>query len=258
MTRLPEVFSPDGLLAKAFGGFRPRQAQIEMALVTAEAIDQGGCLVVEAGTGTGKTLAYLVPAILSGKKVIVSTATKTLQDQLFRKDLPMVRRTLEKPIRTALLKGRGNYLCLYRLKHVLGFRQGLAAHDARTLEAIRRWARHTQTGDISEATDVPEQSTHWPSATSTVDNCLGQECPDYNDCFLVKARNRRDATRISSSSIIICCGRTGRSEMRAMVNCYLKWTPSSLTRRTNFWNPLHNFWVPALARDNCSSLGTTF
>ncbi|MCF7968002.1 MAG: ATP-dependent DNA helicase [Methylococcaceae bacterium] len=194
MTRLPEVFSPDGLLAKAFGGFRPRQAQIEMALVTAEAIDQGGCLVVEAGTGTGKTLAYLVPAILSGKKVIVSTATKTLQDQLFRKDLPMVRRTLEKPIRTALLKGRGNYLCLYRLKHVLGFRQGLAAHDARTLEAIRRWARHTQTGDISEATDVPEQSTHWPSATSTVDNCLGQECPDYNDCFLVKARNRaRDA-----------------------------------------------------------------
>ena len=190
MSRLTEVFSTDGLLARALRGFRPRQAQIEMALATSEAIEQGGCLVVEAGTGTGKTLAYLVPAILSGKKVIISTATKTLQDQLFRKDLPMVRRALEKTIRTALLKGRGNYLCLYRLKHNLGFRQGQGAHDARTLDSIRRWARNTQTGDISEALDVPEQSPHWSAATSTVDNCLGQECPDYSDCFLIKARSR--------------------------------------------------------------------
>jgi ATP-dependent DNA helicase DinG len=106
MTRLLEVFSTDGQLARALLGFRPRQAQIGMALATSEVIEQGDCLVVEAGTGTGKTLAYLVPAILSGKKVIVSTATKTLQDQLFRKDLPMVRHALEKPLRTALLKGR--------------------------------------------------------------------------------------------------------------------------------------------------------
>jgi len=190
MTRLLEVFSTDGQLARALLGFRPRQAQIEMALATSEVIEQGDCLVVEAGTGTGKTLAYLVPAILSGKKVIVSTATKTLQDQLFRKDLPMVRHALEKPLRTALLKGRGNYLCIYRLKHNLGFRQGQGAHDARTLEAISRWARNTQTGDISEALDVPEQSPHWSAATSTVDNCLGQECPDYSDCFLIKARSR--------------------------------------------------------------------
>ena len=161
-----------------------------MAKATAEAIGQGGCLVVEAGTGTGKTLAYLVPAILSGKKVIISTATKTLQDQLFRKDLPVVRRALNKPIRTALLKGRSNYLCLYRLKHNLGFRQGQGARDARTLEAIRRWAKNTLTGDISEAHDVPEGSPHWAAATSTVDNCLGQECPEYSDCFLIKARNR--------------------------------------------------------------------
>lgn len=192
MSLLTEVFSMDGLLARSLSGYTPRQAQIEMAMATFKSIEQGegGCLIVEAGTGTGKTLAYLVPAILSGKKVIVSTATKTLQDQLFRKDLPMVRRALGKPIRVALLKGRGNYLCLYRLKHNLGFRQGHTAYDARTLETIRRWARSTQTGDISEALDVPEQSPHWSAATSTVDNCLGQECPDYSDCFLIKARSR--------------------------------------------------------------------
>ena len=190
MIRLSEVFQPEGLLARQLRGFRPRNAQLAMAQAIAETIDQGGCLVAEAGTGTGKTLAYLIPAILSGKKVIVSTATKTLQDQLFRKDLPLVRRALEKPLRTALLKGRGNYLCLYRLKHTLGFRAGQGAHDARSLEAIRRWARNTLTGDISEAHDVPEQSPLWGAATSNVDNCLGQECPDYSDCFLVKARTR--------------------------------------------------------------------
>lgn len=190
MSELAGVFSQDGILAQNLTGFRPRPAQIEMAQATRTVIDEGGCLVAEAGTGTGKTMAYLVPAILSGKKIIVSTATKTLQDQLFRKDLPLVRGALGKPIRTALLKGRSNYLCVYRLDHALGFRAGHGVADARSIEAIRRWARNTQTGDIAEASEVPENAPIWFAATSTVDNCLGQECPRYSDCFLVKARNR--------------------------------------------------------------------
>ena len=190
MPGLDDIFAPSGRLARELPGFRSRLAQVEMAQATAQTIEAGGCLVAEAGTGTGKTLAYLVPAILSGRKVLVSTATKTLQDQLFLKDLPVVRRALERPLRIALLKGRSNYLCLYRLDHTLGFRAGQGARDARTLEAIRRWAKHTQSGDIAEAPEVPEQSPHWAAATSTVDNCLGQECPRYGDCFLVKARSR--------------------------------------------------------------------
>ncbi len=184
------AFAPEGALANALKGFRPRRQQSDMALAIAAAIDRSECLVAEAGTGTGKTLAYLVPLMISGKKALISTATKTLQDQLFRKDLPLVRRALEKPIRIALLKGRSNYLCLYRLQHMLAFRSGQSGRDALTLQAIRRWARTTQSGDIAEALDVPEQSPFWAAATSTVDNCLGQECPQWNDCFLVKARNR--------------------------------------------------------------------
>jgi len=157
VTELEQAFSPAGPLARELRGFRPREAQVEMARAAAEAIEQGGNLVAEAGTGTGKTLAYLVPALLSDRKVIISTATKTLQDQLFHKDLPVVRRALAKPLRTALLKGRGNYLCLYRLEHNLGFRAGQDARDARILGQIRRWARSTQTGDIGEAHDIPEQ-----------------------------------------------------------------------------------------------------
>ena len=190
MTALETAFGPEGPLARELRGFSPRRAQVEMARATAAAIEQGGNLVAEAGTGTGKTLAYLVPALLSDKKVIISTATKTLQDQLFHKDLPVVRRALARPIRTAMLKGRGNYLCLYRLENNLGFRAGQDARDARALGLIRRWARATRTGDIAEAHDIPEQSPYWAAATSTVDNCLGQDCPRYGDCFLVKARNR--------------------------------------------------------------------
>src|SRR5690606_12779902 len=141
-----------------------------------------------AGTGTGKTLAYLAPAALSGKKVIVSTATKTLQDQLFRKDLPLVRRAVAVPFKAVLLKGRANYLCPYRLENTLGFKAGYGAREAAALEAIRRWSRITRTGDVAEVADVPESSVLWPSVTSTGDNCLGQECPKYEDCFLVKAR----------------------------------------------------------------------
>lgn len=159
-----------------------------MARAIADVIQTGGTLIAEAGTGTGKTLAYLVPAILSGKRVILSTATKTLQDQLFLKDLPLVRKAMPQSIKIALLKGRANYLCLYRLRTMLHPRIGHDARDARHLLAINRWAKITRSGDIAEVTDVPESSVLWPSATSTADNCLGQECPQYSDCFITKAR----------------------------------------------------------------------
>ena len=178
------------MLSRALPGFRPRPAQAGLAQAMVDAMEAGEDLVAEAGTGTGKTFAYLVPAILSGKKTIIATATKTLQDQLFHKDLPVIRRVLARPLRVALLKGRNNYLCLYRLRHVLGFRPGQGSRDVQAFEGIRRWAKTTQTGDITEASDVPEQTPLWSAATSTVDNCLGQDCPDYGECFLVRARNR--------------------------------------------------------------------
>jgi ATP-dependent DNA helicase DinG len=192
--RLEQVFSETGPLATKLSGFNPRPQQTAMALAIAETLESRSTFVAEAGTGTGKTLAYLVPAILSGKKVLISTATKTLQDQLFRKDLPGLRRALDIPFRAALLKGRSNYLCLYRQKNHLGFKAGLGGRDSAALESIRRWSRTTLTGDISELSDVPEGSLIWSGATSTVDNCLGTECPDHADCFLVRARSRaRDA-----------------------------------------------------------------
>ncbi|MGZ8244125.1 ATP-dependent DNA helicase [Methylomagnum sp.] len=188
MSDLTTIFGPDGALAQQLPGYKPRPQQVAMAESVAEALKTNGCLVAEAGTGTGKTLAYLVPAILSGKKTIVSTATKTLQDQLFRKDLPLVRRALSEPFRPALLKGRGNYLCLYRMENAFGVKAGHGEKDIQALEAVRRWSKTTVSGDIAEASGVPESSQLWPAVTSTVDNCLGQECPKYADCFLVKAR----------------------------------------------------------------------
>ena len=188
--KLNSAFAEGGPLQRHLPGFVGRPQQVAMATAIAETLETRTTFVAEAGTGTGKTLAYLVPAILSGKKVLISTATKTLQDQLFRKDLPILRRALEIPFKAALLKGRSNYLCIYRLKHHLGFKAGHGVRDAVALESIRRWARATLTGDISELGDVPEGSILWTGATSTVDNCLGSECPDHGECFLVKARSR--------------------------------------------------------------------
>lgn len=184
------VFGADGLLARAIPGYRPRQAQLEMAEAVGKAIASQHGLIAEAGTGTGKTFAYLAPAIASGRRVIVSTGTKNLQDQLFLKDLPRVREALAVPFRAALLKGRGNYLCLYRLENVLAFRAGHQRAETAAVERIRRWAKTTQTGDIAEVVDVPESSPLWHAATSTVDNCLGQDCPDFAECLLVKARRK--------------------------------------------------------------------
>jgi ATP-dependent DNA helicase DinG len=182
------IFGPGGALADTLPAFTPREAQLEMAQAVQKAIAESGCLVAEAGTGTGKTLAYLVPALLSGRKTIVSTATRNLQDQLFRKDLPLVRKALGLGFRAVLLKGRANYLCPYRLDNATGFKAEHGEQDVAALEAIRRWAANTVSGDIAEAAGVPESSPVWPLATSTVDNCLGQECPKLSDCFLLKAR----------------------------------------------------------------------
>src|SRR5262245_46207821 len=160
-----------------------------MAGRVAAAIEESAVLVCEAGTGTGKTFAYLVPAILSGGKVIVSTGTKTLQDQLYRRDLPMVSGALGVPLTTALLKGRANYLCHYHLE------RNLDAPHGREVEAdlrrIASFARTTRSGDRSELADVPEDARAWDLATSTRENCLGQSCPRYRDCFVMAAR--RDA-----------------------------------------------------------------
>ena len=188
--QIDEFFSSEGPLQKIIPDYYPRAAQVEMAESIAEAIDTGQHLIAEAGTGTGKTFAYLVPAILSGKKVIISTGTRNLQDQLFNKDLPRIREALTVPFSAAVLKGRGNYLCLYRLHNAMHANTGFSRQDAADLAKINAWAKRTRSGDIAEVSDVPEASPVWYQATSTLDNCLGQDCPDFADCLLLKARRK--------------------------------------------------------------------
>ena len=155
-----------------------------MAEAVAEAIEGSDRLVVEAGTGTGKTFAYLLPALLSGRKTIISTGTKALQDQLFHRDLPLVGKAIGRPVTAALLKGRANYLCVHRLDLVTE----AATAIADDLNEVREWRYRTISGDKSELIDVPEDSPVWPLVTSTADNCLGQKCPEYSKCHVVKAR----------------------------------------------------------------------
>jgi ATP-dependent DNA helicase DinG len=188
LSSLPEIVSPDGPLAQAIGGYRVRDQQLEMAERIAAAIDSQAVFIAEAGTGTGKTFAYLVPALQSGGKVIVSTGTKTLQDQLFNKDLPMVRDALKAPVKIALLKGRANYVCPYHLQHAIADGRFLTREDAADARRISVFAKTTQSGDKAECIEVSENSPVWGHATSTRDNCLGQECPDYKECFVMLAR----------------------------------------------------------------------
>ena len=182
------LLGADGPFAEALEGFAPREAQIQMADAVQEAIETGSSLVVEAGTGIGKTLAYLVPALTSGERTIISTGTKTLQDQLYFRDLPLVREALESSVTTALLKGRGNYLCLHRMQ--MARTEGrLPSRDAvHELEAVMGWAAQTKDGDLSIAGEVSEESGLMPFVTSTFDNCLGSECPEFEECFVTRAR----------------------------------------------------------------------
>ena len=191
MSNLADHFSERGSLARAIPGFSARPQQVEMAVRIGDALREHRVLVAEAGTGTGKTFAYLVPALLAGGKLIISTGTKTLQDQLFNRDLPTVRAALKVPVDVALLKGRANYVCPYHLER--NGREGRfqSPQDAADLRLIARFAEITQSGDKAECPEVPEDSAAWLSATSTRDNCLGQECQYYkDDCFVLKARKR--------------------------------------------------------------------
>ena len=183
-----EAFAPDGVLSRAAEHFRPRQGQTEMALAVSDTIENGGVLVVEAGTGVGKTFSYLVPSLLSGERVLLSTATKTLQDQLYGRDLPRLVAALGLPVRTALLKGRASYLCLHRME--------LARQDAtlpdrgsvRALAKIEEWSQVTRTGDLAELPGLDERSPVIPLVTSTRDNCLGAQCPRFRACHVNLAR----------------------------------------------------------------------
>ena len=183
-------FGADGILSQALEAYRPREQQAQMAAAVAAAIDAGGRLVVEAGTGTGKSLAYLVPALLAGRKLLISTATRNLQEQLFHQSVELVRGKLAQPVQVALLKGRSNYLCLHRLE--LTTHQGLLHNprEVRRLQDVVAWAGRTQTGDLAEIGDPADGSALWHRVSSTADNCLGSECAHYSECWVLKARRR--------------------------------------------------------------------
>lgn len=188
--KIQHAFSENGLLSQNISGFRPRQAQLEMAQAVAKAVKFATPVVVEAGTGTGKTFAYLVPALLSGKKTILSTGSKNLQDQLFNRDLPTIQKALKYKGKIALLKGRANYLCLERLDQVtamgvLGDKSVLA-----DLKKVSKWQNATKTGDLSECITIAEDSPILPQLVSTTESCLGSDCPHFKDCYVVQARRK--------------------------------------------------------------------
>jgi ATP-dependent DNA helicase DinG len=189
MQDLDELFGPHGPLNRTLPGFTPRRSQLAMAGRVARALANRAPLVVEAGTGTGKTFAYLVPALLSGRRVLISTGTRTLQDQLFNKDLPMVAGAIGVPARVALLKGRSNYLCSYRLKQ-LGTQRSIGGTRDRTLTRVERWAGSTRSGDLAEVPNLGDSHPLWPQITSTRDNCLGARCPEIGRCHVVDARRK--------------------------------------------------------------------
>ncbi len=185
-----QIFQAGGALAQAITNYSPRSQQLEMAQAVEDAILQHKQLIAEAGTGTGKTFAYLVPALLSGGKVIISTGTKTLQDQLFNRDLPNVRDALKVPVTTCMLKGRANYVCHHHLQRALEDGRFASRDDAHYVQIIQTFAEHSKTGDKSELTEVPENATVWQNVTSTRENCLGQDCAYYKECFVMEARKK--------------------------------------------------------------------
>lgn len=185
---LATLFADDGTLAKGIESYRPRTSQLKMAQAVANAIEAADSVIVEAGTGTGKTYAYLVPAMLWGGKVILSTGTKNLQDQLFLRDIPTVRKALNAPVSVALLKGRANYVCHYHLERTSQNGRLSSRQDAAWLRQINLFLKTTKTGDKAELASVPENAPVWNLVTSTRDNCLGSDCAYYKDCFVMRAR----------------------------------------------------------------------
>ena len=185
-----DILGTKGVLSDLVHDYSVRPQQVEMAEAIREAIDNRESLICEAGTGTGKTFAYLVPALQSGYKVIISTGTRHLQDQLFTRDLPLVREAVGRALNIALLKGRSNYLCLHRLRQAEFDSRRLDKQARSYLTDIRTWSQQTDSGDLAELSHIPEDASVRPACISSVDNCLGQECDFYDDCFVFRARRR--------------------------------------------------------------------
>jgi ATP-dependent DNA helicase DinG len=188
--RVVEVFSPDGPLARALPHFESRPGQVEMARTVADAFEQGGVVLAEAGTGTGKTLAYLVPAVLSGGRVLISTGTKNLQEQIYFKDIPALRDALGINFTATYMKGRANYLCLHRLEQLVDGQSLSMGPESIFLPMIQEWSAKTETGDRAELEDLPEDLAFWNSVSATAETCLGTECTRYDECFVTRMRQR--------------------------------------------------------------------
>ncbi len=195
-SRVEEVFAENGLIAQSDSYFKPRAGQTQMAVSVAKSIEQGTVLVVEAGTGVGKTYAYLVPALLSGERVVLSTATKALQDQLFGRDLPNIAKILNLPVRTALLKGRSSYLCLYRMEMARNDTLSSDRAALATLAKVEKWSQVTRNGDLAELAGLDERSPVIPLITSTRDNCIGAQCPKFKPCHVNLARKEAMAADV--------------------------------------------------------------
>ncbi len=186
---IDDFFDPQGALGKTVDNYHTRTEQIEMAKLVQNAIENNESLIIEAGTGVGKTFAYLVPAIINGGKVVISTATKNLQDQLFFDDIPKIRDALGVPVDINILKGRANYICQLRMEDALLQGQFFNKEDAKYIREIKKFSDYSVSGEISELS-IPEKATIWPLVTSTKDNCLGQNCEFYKSWDLVKARKK--------------------------------------------------------------------
>jgi len=193
---IDEIFSDDGALHEVIPDYRKRSEQLDMSKAVNATIQQKNSLIVEAGTGVGKTFSYLVPALINGGKVVISTATKNLQDQLFLKDIPTIRDVLKIPVKINILKGRSNYICQLRMENSLIEGQFFNREDASFIKKIKTFSDHSNTGEVSEINDIPENSTIWPSVTSTKENCLGQNCEFAKSCFLIKARKEALAAEV--------------------------------------------------------------
>jgi len=196
---IEEFFKKTGPLSEIVSNFHEREDQVEMAKIVNEAVEKKKSLIVEAGTGVGKTFSYLVPALINGGKVVISTATKNLQDQLFFKDIPTIRDALKIPININILKGRANYICQLRMENAVLEGQFLNKEDAKYIHEIKKISDHSESGEISEFNNIPEKSTIWPLVTSTKENCMGQDCEFYKSCFLIKARKKA----ITSEVVIV-------------------------------------------------------
>ena len=203
--RVDRAFADDGPLAAALPGFESRSGQRRLGAAVARVFTEGGTLVAEAGTGTGKTLAYLVPAVLAGRRVLISTGTRTLQDQVFYKDLPALGRAMGIDVAAAYMKGRTNYLCLHRFERLQEAAAGLTPDERQRLGQIVEWAAETESGDRAEIEDLPDDLPLWAELSATSEQCLGRECPRFADCFVTRMRDRAaDASIVIVNHHLLC------------------------------------------------------